>query len=494
MRALYTFISDSYLTPQRLWDSCRYEAWIMSAICMHLQTSLDAPWSQTCRASDASGSGMGVRAASFSEDAVADVGKWREKWRFKRLSPTEWAPRKSALDELDELTDPRTVVGAPARLEDQWDLHEGFPEVPKSMCDPGQWTALFAGRFKYDEHIGVKEGRAAVWSMRHICRNSVNHGVRHLLLTDNFGVVCSLDKGRSSARCILQICRRSAALQIATGCIFAYRWLASEYNPADRPSRRFERPAGADARTAKPSWRQLWLEGRHGDAARPAQGAQAAGLELSECSGRARGPPFAAPLPLRAKSCRTGSKGHVRQSLRRVRALARGAPSSGSRFAADLRGGPLAVPRLAARRQAAVLCHREDCGICGRPACVPLSGVGPAEGPARAERVSQGAAPALKGAHPARDHGRACGDTPCLRSAADGAVGGPPLLYVLPPRRAATSTAAAAPCADSAHRRSQCLVADAGAAGRRSWPRMCPRQSRKPARWTTPCRSTNRGG
>eukprot|EP00972_Heterocapsa_arctica_P027521 4045495-Heterocapsa_arctica.AAC.1 len=64
--------------------------------------------------------------------------------------------------------------------------------------------------------------------------------VGHLRLVDNFAVACALTRGRAHSFGLLQLCRRSAALLIANNSECDMRWIPSEHNPADAPSRVFE--------------------------------------------------------------------------------------------------------------------------------------------------------------------------------------------------------------------------------------------------------------
>ena len=42
--------------------------------------------------------------------AIQDIGRWSERWRYKRLPPSEWGPRRRALGpSLGPLYDPSTV-------------------------------------------------------------------------------------------------------------------------------------------------------------------------------------------------------------------------------------------------------------------------------------------------------------------------------------------------------------------------------------------------
>lgn len=156
-----------------------------------------------------------------------------------RSPPEEWQPRLRARHELCSITDPHAVdphgrIGEGAR----WREHEGFPEVPDAVAE-GSWAVIRAGRLRFDEHIGVTEGRAFLWKLRHDARQSSRHGSKRLYLVENFSFSAALAKGRSPAFCLLQICRRSSALQLGSGIQPHVRWLSSERNAADGPSRVF---------------------------------------------------------------------------------------------------------------------------------------------------------------------------------------------------------------------------------------------------------------
>ena len=175
MRSLYTFIQDCYYVPTKLWASARYEAWIMACLVPLLFSDLTREWSSCVTVGDASLSGLGVCERTLDVDTVREIGSWRERWRFKRLDPLEWAPRKRALGELDVVTDPQTVVVDQVPRDRQWAHLEGFPEVPAWVTDPDHWNTIYAGRFKFKEHIGILEGRTYIWSLRRAARNPANH-------------------------------------------------------------------------------------------------------------------------------------------------------------------------------------------------------------------------------------------------------------------------------------------------------------------------------
>eukprot|EP00974_Lingulodinium_polyedra_P129674 11210932-Lingulodinium_polyedra.AAC.1 len=81
------------------------------------------------------------------------------------------------------------------------------------------------------------EGEAAVFGLRHFLRASRNVGRRVLVLGDSMTVALASDKGRTSSPGLLGVSRRLCAFLLASGCVLRVRWIASESNPADGPSR-----------------------------------------------------------------------------------------------------------------------------------------------------------------------------------------------------------------------------------------------------------------
>jgi len=370
MRALYDFIAVCYDTPTRLWKSARYECWIMSALTMLLGSDLSRPWSETVTCSDASPWGLGVCEKSVPCDKVAEMGRWQERWRFKRLEPNEWAPRRRALGELDEITDPRTVHNTLITDDCDWKFRVGFPEVPEEECRAEDWKTVYAGKFAFKESIGILEGRAFLWALRKAAKNLSSHSTRRLFLIDNFGVCCSVARGRAANYCMLQICRRSSALQLATRIFAAVRWVASERNPADAPSRVFQRGEQDNARCQKQDWErggrapeasEIPFYDRKTDPFGPKRAVYKTGETLQEEASRGgyggryseaqhstlsldaqggRQPPFACrPVALRAASSRLGGAQGLRQALRQVRCLGGPVVGGNPRLRRDARAG-----------------------------------------------------------------------------------------------------------------------------------------------------------
>lgn len=99
------------------------------------------------------------------------------------------------------------------------------------------WTIV--GRYKWNrrESIPVLEGRAVVHGVKHLLRNVGNFNKKHLILSDSLTAVCALDKGRGRAFKMRRITQQVGALCLAANVGMHYRWLPSEWNPADAPSR-----------------------------------------------------------------------------------------------------------------------------------------------------------------------------------------------------------------------------------------------------------------
>ena len=213
LRATYSFIRDSRVEKVSAWPPLRYEMWMAASLLPLASANLFANWFPRVACIDAAPNGMGGCFKTLAPEWCEEVGKWEERWRYRRLNPAEWCPRRPSLRELDVVTDPRIV----AFLEDvspDTDLvsREGFPEVPERLLTADDWTESFSRPLVYDEHIGIKEGRAFLYQLREDVMTVGMHGHRVLYLLDNFGVVLFLPKGRACSHGLLQICRKAAAL------------------------------------------------------------------------------------------------------------------------------------------------------------------------------------------------------------------------------------------------------------------------------------------
>lgn len=237
-RSVYDFKTAHYTTQKRLWrsaaDECRWAANLL-VIC---EADLKKSWSSTLTASDACLSGTATCSLELEPSEIRIMGSCRELWRFRSNDPSCKA-RDSVLA-LDPFKDVETVLPWHV-LEDPFRINQQFPNVRKDVATSPEWKLQFSARMTKAEHITILEGRASLQSFRHKLR-SVNHfGKRHLHLGDNLGMVLAFDRGRAKAIPLLFCCRRAAALSFASNSVFCHRWIPSEWNPADGPSRRWEK-------------------------------------------------------------------------------------------------------------------------------------------------------------------------------------------------------------------------------------------------------------
>lgn len=108
------------------------------------------------------------------------------------------------------------------------------------------WKVAVSGEWDSSnpEHINISEVRAALSGIRSVFRTSAITGVsgipfdhRFVLFTDSLVTLGALNKGRSSSHLLLRRIRSVSATLLATGIRPFYRYIDTESNPADVPSR-----------------------------------------------------------------------------------------------------------------------------------------------------------------------------------------------------------------------------------------------------------------
>ena len=212
---------------------------------------------------DASPWGLGAVRARVDPQEAAEAGRQSERWRLRggeAARPREKVVMAAARDVVISTDGPdralweeafRETFGVPlagpgprpqsSRRPGRhpFDLRRPLetPEVPWAIID-SKWK--ICGRSKWSRpcsSMPVLEGEAMVYGVRHLLRSTANFGSRLLVLGDSLTVAFATAKGRSSSDGLLMIGRRLAGLLLATGCTLCVRWLASELNAADAPSR-----------------------------------------------------------------------------------------------------------------------------------------------------------------------------------------------------------------------------------------------------------------
>lgn len=226
LSAAYLFVSTSYGRRQPLWARVKAE----SRTCLDLLPTVvarkDLPWFPQVLACDASMTGYGVCMATWDPTVVTQTGGMKERARLRGPMATTAAPRCRALGKGQGAGDGSSQPSV------------RFLEVDTAHVLLSEWRVVAARRWRRrDRNL---EAVALVWGSRSLGRGPWAHNRRHLVLGDNMAVVCAASKGRAAHFPLLRACRALAATSIACSMRVSLRWLPSEINPADAPSRRFE--------------------------------------------------------------------------------------------------------------------------------------------------------------------------------------------------------------------------------------------------------------
>ena len=193
--SVYRFIQKAGRRHFDIWPSVTRELRTIIDIAPLLFSSLDRLWFRRVVATDASSAGMGVVSTTLGDDLAAS---------FAGLGPT-------STQHFASLPSHRwsTIVSTP-------------------------WSSLDT-----PEHINVLEIRAVTTALRWVLSSPSSIRRRLLVFTDSSVAALAISKGRSSSFQILRRLRYLSSLVLAAGLQLFCRWLPSELNPADGPSRSF---------------------------------------------------------------------------------------------------------------------------------------------------------------------------------------------------------------------------------------------------------------
>ena len=214
-----------------------------SGLMIFLQSDWWKPWNELVCSSDASTTGYGVCTAFWDLEDVKRVGRVKERSRFRRASGH--SARESSLTAAGFVRDDITGQWQSGEIDAQtylnlsgWQLDENFDEVPARLLRRALWTPKLWGHWQYgDEGIIVLEARAAVKSLKRIAMSMFGSQIRQLFLLDNMSLVLALERCRSRQHALLKQVRIFCGYCICRGIQPAFRWIPSELNNADEPSR-----------------------------------------------------------------------------------------------------------------------------------------------------------------------------------------------------------------------------------------------------------------
>ena len=264
----YSFCHKFQNTPTRLWPSVRQELTWIASILPLLRCKINNGWSTDVTASDSSPWGLGVCSRQLDVSTVASIGSVSERWRFKFEDATR--ARKHALfkdvsdddpadcchkqlgsgslqgtgiqhDEIEQsgTDDARNDMNASVSTDSfsNFICQQGFNEISTDLLKPEDWAVVWSKPWRFQANILNTEARALGWSVEHLLRSNRNINKRLLCFSDNLPLVLGACKGRAKSGYLLKPLRRITSLLLATGSRLAVRWIASELNVADAPSR-----------------------------------------------------------------------------------------------------------------------------------------------------------------------------------------------------------------------------------------------------------------
>ncbi len=239
---VYKFMRSHYYTPAVLWRTVREELFVFRSLMIYLHADWGRQWNEYVTASDSSLTGYGIVSSFWKREDVAKVGRLQERARFRKLG--SHSARESALTSAGFIRDEVSREWVAGWLDDQdylsmagWGLSKDFQEVPSQFLRRDMWTPRLWGRWKHSSGILELEARALVMSLRRIALSVFGHDIRQLLLTDNMSVCLSFDRSRAKSYPLLKQIRVFTAYCLARNITCTIRWVPSELNSADEPSR-----------------------------------------------------------------------------------------------------------------------------------------------------------------------------------------------------------------------------------------------------------------
>ena len=217
--AVYAFAQKVGHRRARLWPSVLRELRTALAIVPLVRSDLTRPVAEVTLQTDASAAGTGV----VYTRAVPHRDLRRECMR----------PRSEPRDESEP-----------------WEVEQAWTADFEAPTDPAAWHVAIRRRLSGREraaHINDKELGVVVDAVRWASRSPGTRRCRLVLEADSTAAVGALRKGRSSRRPLLRHCRRLAALTLAEQITLEGRWISTNRNFADGPSRgRGPAPCGND--------------------------------------------------------------------------------------------------------------------------------------------------------------------------------------------------------------------------------------------------------
>ena len=124
-----------------------------------------------------------------------------------------------------------------SRLDERIGDYVGLGERHALPLVMNRFKAAFSIKAAHIEHINIMEGHAGILMLKWVLRSPSRFGHRVIFGLDSKVWLGAVAKGRSSSPALAQLCRRVAALVMASGTVPHYVFLYTHENPSDAPSR-----------------------------------------------------------------------------------------------------------------------------------------------------------------------------------------------------------------------------------------------------------------
>jgi hypothetical protein len=240
-------------SPMELWAMVRKELWTLLMVSPFIRTCLEAGWMSTVFAGDSSNAGAGVvqteatieeilaesRFAAMSGWPIADITRVYDLSEAEAWAPDAGPPRiehefdreeeSPPVDWVKEVTFERPRVEAFGKRKP--------PAVGRNWDRLDRWALTWKSKWAVQEHINIQELRVIAGIGRRLSMSRRAWGKKVLVLSDSSAALGATMKGRSSVYPLLRQCRVLAAIGLALGIRISVRWVPSERNASDGPSR-----------------------------------------------------------------------------------------------------------------------------------------------------------------------------------------------------------------------------------------------------------------
>ena len=212
-----------------------------------LWADLTSKWNTSVYVVDASEWGVGACRADLPLFDVQRLGRMNERWRFRSEAAilgarghTALAAGSSLIGVTGDVVE-RLRVTQMRRLAEQQGGCERRPAAEWEGVAPAlldrDWRVVGRKEWSKQETMPVLEARGVLYAVKHGLRTLANHGTRLVVLGDSLSAAGDISKGRGQARGLLRVAQQLGALLLSTGTQLRYRWIPSERNPSDGPSR-----------------------------------------------------------------------------------------------------------------------------------------------------------------------------------------------------------------------------------------------------------------